>query len=117
MRVVQAIYRDAILPEHKGNPLIEALPPKQSWENVMEAFSNYPDYSEEIADHPDPLVRDEYLNRIEEIRQPLTDYQACFRAIERAIKKGYSAKNRRHSRLSELRSKAKRLNPYNALTI
>ncbi|WP_333000445.1 M66 family metalloprotease, partial [Vibrio vulnificus] len=29
----------------------------------------------------------------------------------------YSMMNRRHSRLSELRSKAKRLNPYNALTI
>lgn len=93
MRVESAIYQDAILPEHRGNPLIEALPAKKAWENVMEVFSNYPDYSEEIADHPDPLVRDEYLNRIEEIRQPLTDYQACFRAVERAIKKGYSAKN------------------------
>ncbi|OEE04122.1 ATP-binding protein [Vibrio cyclitrophicus] len=93
MRVEPAIYQDAILPEHQGNPLIEALPVKKTWENVMEAFSNYPDYSEEIADHPDPLVRDEYLNRIDEVRQPLTDYEACFRAVERAIKKGYSAKN------------------------
>ncbi|MCC5450696.1 ATP-binding protein [Rheinheimera sp. UJ51] len=93
MRTDKAIYHDAILPEHQGNPLIEALRPKLPWEAVMEDFSNYPDYAEDIADHPDPLVRDEYLNRIEEIRQPLTDYQACFRAIERAIKKGYSAKN------------------------
>ena len=93
MTITQAIYRDAILPEHKGNPLIEALPPKFSWEVVMEVFSNYPDYAEEISEHPNPLVRDEYLNRIEELRQPLTDYEACFRAIERAIKKGYSAKN------------------------
>ena len=93
MRIELAVYQDAILPEHQGNPLIEALPTKQSWESVMEVFSNYPDYAEEIADHPDPLVRDEYLNRIEEIRQPLTDYEACFRSVERAIKKGYSAKN------------------------
>jgi len=93
MIVKPAIYHDAILPEHQGNPLIEALPTKQAWENVMEVFSNYPDYSEEIADHPDPLVRDEYLNRIDEIRQPLTDYEACFRAVERAIKKGYSSRN------------------------
>lgn len=93
MRIESATYQDAILPEHQGNPLIEALPAKKAWESVMEVFSNYPDYSEEIADHPDPLVRDEYLNRIEEIRQPLTDYEACFRAVERAIKKGYSAKN------------------------
>jgi hypothetical protein len=93
MIIPKAIYHDAILPEHKGNPLIEALPPKCSWEEVMEVFSNYPDYAEDIADHPNPLVRDEYLNRIEELRQPLTDYEPCFRAIERAIKKGYSAKN------------------------
>lgn len=93
MITTKAIYHDAILPEHRGNPLIEALPPKSSWETVMEVFSNYPDYAEDIAEHPNPLVRDEYLNRIEELRQPLTDYEACFRAIERAIKKGYSAKN------------------------
>jgi len=93
MITTKAIYHDAILPEHRGNPLIEALPTKSSWENVMEVFSNYPDYAEDIADHPNPLVREEYLNRIEELRQPLTDYEACFRAIERVIKKGYSAKN------------------------
>jgi hypothetical protein len=93
MITTKAIYHDAILPEHRGNPLIEALPTKSSWEAVMEVFSNYPDYAEDIAEHPNPLVRDEYLNRIEELRQPLTDYEACFRAIERAIKKGYSAKN------------------------
>ena len=89
----KAIYHVAILPEHQGNPLIEALRPKRAWEEVMEEFSNYPDYAEDIADHPDPLVREEYLIRIDELRQPLTDYQTCFRAIERAIKKSYSAKN------------------------
>jgi hypothetical protein len=30
---------------------------------------------------------------MDELRQPLADYQSCFRAIERAIKKSYSAKN------------------------
>ncbi|HCM0824544.1 TPA: ATP-binding protein [Vibrio parahaemolyticus] len=93
MRIESAVYQDAILPEHQGNPIIEALPAKKAWVSVMEEFSNYPEYSEEIADHKDPLVRDEYLNRIEEIRQPLTDYEECFRAVERAIKKGYSSKN------------------------
>ena len=93
MTITQAIYHDAILPEHKGNPLIEALPPKLSWQVVMTVFCNYPDYAEEVSEHPNPLVREEYLNRIEELRQPLSDYESCFRAIERAIKKGYSAKN------------------------
>ncbi len=93
MIIAKAIYHEVILPEHQGNPLIEALPPKLAWEDVMTVFSNYPDYAEDIADHSNPLVREEYLNRIDELRQPLTDYQACFRAVERAIKKGYSAKN------------------------
>lgn len=93
MRIESAEYQDAILPEHRGNPLIEALPAKKPWEEVMEKFSNYPDYAEDIAHHDDPLFREEYLNRIDEIRQPLTDYEACFRAVERSIKKGYSTKN------------------------
>ena len=41
MTITQAIYHDAILPEHKGNPLIEALPPKLSWQVVMTVFCNY----------------------------------------------------------------------------
>ena len=93
MRIEKAVYREAILPEHKGNPLIEALRPKRRWEDVMEDLCNYPEYAEDISEHPDPLVRDEYLNRIDEIRQPLAFYKACFRAVERAIKKGYAAKN------------------------
>ncbi|NMT56744.1 AAA family ATPase, partial [Vibrio parahaemolyticus] len=35
----------------------------------------------------------EYLSRIKELRQPLHDYYECFRAVERAIKNGYSSKN------------------------
>jgi ABC-type dipeptide/oligopeptide/nickel transport system ATPase component len=93
MIIEKAIYNAAILPEHQGNPLIEALRPKRPWEEILEELSNYPDYSEHIAEDPDPLVRDEYLNRIDELRQPLVDYMDCFRAIERSLKKGYSSKN------------------------
>jgi hypothetical protein len=93
MRVVDAEYHKAILPEHQGNPLIEALPPKKGWEELMEDFGNYPDYAEHIAEDPDPLVREEYLNRIRELRQPLYEYYECFRSVERAIKNGYAAKN------------------------
>ncbi|SUP50951.1 putative ATPase component of ABC transporter with duplicated ATPase domains [Vibrio metschnikovii] len=92
MIIEKAIYNAAILPEHQGNPLIEALRPKRSWEEILEELSNYPDYSEHIAEDPDPLVRDEYLNRIDELRQPLVDYMDCFRAIERALKKAIHRK-------------------------
>ena len=93
MRKEKARYNKAILPEHQGNPLIEALKPKASQETVMEAFSNYPELDEHIRQHPDPLVREEYTVRLKNLRQPLPLYYKCFRAIEDAIKAGYSAKN------------------------
>lgn len=93
MRREKAFYLDAILPEHKGNPLIEALPPKKNWEELMLAFSNYPVLDEHIREHPDPLVREEYTSRLKELRQPLPIYYECFRAIERVLKNGYSSKN------------------------
>jgi GTPase SAR1 family protein len=93
MRYEKATYHEAILPEHKGNPLIEALPPKIGVEALLEAFSNYPNLDVQIKKHPDPLVRDEYTSRLKELRQPLPIYYECFRAIERALKNGYSSKN------------------------
>ncbi|BBC40532.1 hypothetical protein PDPE_1-01372 [Photobacterium damselae subsp. piscicida] len=49
MRIEKAVYQNVILPEHQGNPLIEALPPKKGWEELMVAFSYYPDYAEHIC--------------------------------------------------------------------
>lgn len=93
MRREKAKYNKAILPEHQGNPLIEALRPKATQIEVMESFSNYPQLDEEVRKHPDPLVREEYTARLKSLRQPLPLYYECFRAIEMAIKAGYSAKN------------------------
>lgn len=93
MRRVHAKYNRAILPEHRGNPLIEALPPKASPDSVMDEFCYYPDLDPHIRQHPDPLVREEYTSRLKNLRQPLPIYYECFRAIETAIKQGYSTKN------------------------
>jgi hypothetical protein len=93
MRRVKAVYHQAILPEYKGNPFIEALPSKKNMSEVMEAFSHYPELDEEIRSHPNPLVREEFTVRIKSLRQPLPLYYECFRAIESAIKAGYSTKN------------------------
>tara|TARA_R110001599_G_scaffold353856_1_gene600428 strand:+ start:3117 stop:4538 length:1422 start_codon:yes stop_codon:yes gene_type:complete len=93
MRREKAIYHKAILPEHQGNPFIEALPPKASQKAVMNQFSYYPELDEKIRTHPDPLVREEYTIRLKSLRQPLPLYYVCFRAIEMAIKTGYSTKN------------------------
>lgn len=93
MRREKAVYHEAILPEYKGNPFIEALPPKLGVDELLEKFSNYPDLDKHIRQDPDPLVREEYTIRLKQLRQPFLIYYECFRAIETAIKDGYSRKN------------------------
>lgn len=93
MRREPAEYHEAILPEHKGNPLIEALKPKLGMNELLQKFSNYPNLDEHIRKHPDPLVREEYTIRLKQLRQPFFIYYQCFRAIETAIKDGYGQKN------------------------
>ncbi|MFD1007490.1 ATP-binding protein [Oceanisphaera ostreae] len=92
MRHEEAKYNSAILPEHRGNPLIEALPIKLSDDDLVHALSFYPPHSSEEM-KLEPSHRLEYLTRLKALRQPLPIYFDCFRAIEIAIKEGYSAKN------------------------
>jgi hypothetical protein len=54
MRREKAEYHEAILPEYKGNPLIEALKPKLGVDELLAKFSNYPDLDKHIRQHPDP---------------------------------------------------------------
>ena len=93
MRTEQASYHEAILPEYRGNPWIEALPRKVSADEIMDKFSNYPDLDTHIRENSDPLIRAEYTIRLKALRQPLPLYAEVFRAIETAIKDGYSARN------------------------
>lgn len=92
MRCEHAIYHEAILPEHRGNPLIEALPAKVEDDDLVIKLSNYPERSVEET-KLEAIERLDYLTRLKTLRQPLPIYFDVFRAIETAIKEGYSAKN------------------------
>ncbi|EOX1292519.1 ATP-binding protein [Vibrio cholerae] len=92
MRCEDAIYHEAILPEHRGNPLIEALPPKVEDDELVIKLSNYPERLIEET-KLETIERLDYLIRLKTLRQPLPLYFDVFRAIEMAIKEGYSAKN------------------------
>lgn len=92
MRCENASYHEAILPEHRGNPLIEALPPKVSDSELVVKLSNYPERNLDET-KLEEIERLEYLTRLKDLRQPLPLYLEVFRAIEVAIKEGYSAKN------------------------
>ncbi|EPG7579941.1 ATP-binding protein, partial [Providencia rettgeri] len=79
MNRAAAVYQRAILPEHCGNPLIEALPPKLCDSELAEKLSYYPSCHYEET-QLDPLERVEYVSRLRELRQPLPVYLEVFRA-------------------------------------
>ncbi|GAA5187142.1 ATP-binding protein [Ferrimonas gelatinilytica] len=92
MRVVKAQYQTALLPEHRENPLIEALPAKLQDDELIEGLRFYPDCSAEEREK-EAFERVEYLTRLKELRQPQLVHLDVFRAVERALKEGYSTKN------------------------
>ena len=47
MRIRFAEYREAILPEYRGNPLIEALPQKPRDEELLDKLGFFPPHDEE----------------------------------------------------------------------
>ena len=88
-----ANYNDIVFPEFSGNPLIEALPKKLSKAALLDALKVYPDLPTEFRYSGDELDREDFLYNVELLRQPLEIYLDVYRAIERAIKQGYSSKN------------------------
>ncbi|GAB1107342.1 hypothetical protein AYI83_10270 [Shewanella algae] len=92
MRIEKARYQLAILPEHRGNPLIEALPAKLSDEELVDVLAYTPTCLLEERDIS-AFERVEYLSRLKSLRQPQPVHFEVFRAIEVAIKDGYSAKS------------------------
>jgi len=88
-----AVYQNLMYPEFSGNPLIEALPKKLSQPELLDALKVYPQLPSDFRFSGDDMDREDYLHNIELLRQPLEIYFDVFRAIERAIKQGYSAKN------------------------
>lgn len=92
MKHEKAIYHQSILPEHRNNPLIESLQPKLEDELLAEKLSYFPNCLYEES-QLDAIERVEYISRLKDLRQPLPIYIDVFRAVESAIKEGYSAKN------------------------
>jgi hypothetical protein len=88
----KAKYSKVILSEHQGNPLIEALPKKVANETVIDKLAVYPDHNDSEREL-EGFERQDYLYRIDLLRQPLPEYLQCFRMVEAAIKESYSTKN------------------------
>lgn len=91
-----ANYKKQLLPEHKGNPLIEALPKTLSEDDYMIAATNYPLFSESDRQLPRE-VRVQCVMRMTHYFQPLTRHLNLEQRITNVIRHGYLSRNPLHA--------------------
>jgi len=91
-QAVLAEYSKQIVPEYRGNPLIEALPDIFSKENVVDLLTTYPVY-----DPKERLLPVEYryhcVMRITRYFQPWKKHYDLESRFSRAIRQGYIARD------------------------
>ena len=91
--VEMANYKEPILPTHRGNPLIEALPcVPLGGEELYEKLKSPKLHEEEQRLLP-PEVRYEYTDILRHIFQPWGVHFEIVRRINMAIKSGYTSRN------------------------
>lgn len=87
-----AEYKENIIPEYKGNPLIEALPPILHDIEVIEKLAFYPEYNSNernLENH----YRIHMVNRLFQVYQPLPMTIELENKIARTIRQGYVSRN------------------------
>ena len=87
-----ATYHDHVIPNYVGNPLIEALPPILSKDEVIRLLSNYPEYDEAQRTWLSELRYHLIYNAID-FFQPLAEHIELERRFSRMIRIGYRARN------------------------
>lgn len=92
MSIKPAQYHPAIRPEHRGNPLVEALPLKKADDKVMQALRNKVPYDPSERELS-ACEREEYIDRLDDWRMPVPEYLDCFRMVEKALIGSYGARN------------------------
>jgi len=89
---VPAEYKEQVIPEYRGNPFIEALPPILSAEEAAERLAYYPPYHPEerkLESH----YRIHMVQRLFQIFQPLPIHLDLESRISRLLRQGYLARN------------------------
>lgn len=88
----QAKYRDQMIPEYQGNPLIEALPPILSNQELIQTLAEDALYSSGEREL-DAQYRMHCIHRLFRYFQPLEQHIDIAQRISRCIRQGYLYRN------------------------
>lgn len=89
---MMTMYNECYLPEHQGNPLIEALPSVVDNPEVIMRLRSKQVCKAAERDLP-AYIRTKFLHRLEQFTEPTYEYLNCFRIIEDMITESYIPKN------------------------
>lgn len=90
--VPKAIYRPADLPEHAGNPLIEALPQFHQATELFEVFGRFPKISDDERNFS-PSTRMLAVLRLNDYLEPLPSQFDVIDKIGLIVRAGYAHRN------------------------
>jgi hypothetical protein len=90
--ILDAEYRPATLPEHAGNPLIEALPPFKMAKELTDDFGVFPHISDNERKLPD-TERMLIISRLNAYLEPLPSHIEIIEKIGLIVRAGYTHRN------------------------
>ena len=90
--ILDAEYRPAALPEHAGNPLIEALPAFKLGRELTHEFGVFPSISADELKLP-PADRMLVVSRLNDFLQPLPSHASIIEKIGLIVRAGYVHRN------------------------
>ncbi len=91
-RIVEAEYNDPLIPDYQKNPLIEALPPIWSKEQVIDMLQYYPDYQEAHRQWP-PELRLHLIRNVLKFFEVMPRHLDLEQLLSSLIRLGYEARN------------------------
>jgi hypothetical protein len=91
--MVEAAYKDSVIPEYRGNPLIEALPPVvRDDAEIMSAMLMAPHFSPEEREL-EPAIRRELVSRLQGLFIPLPPHFQLLERLSTSLRRSYIWRN------------------------
>ncbi len=88
LHAVTAKYTEQRIPQFRGNPLIEALPPTMSEEDLLDALTLMPDFSPDQREWPSS-DRIMMLESLQNFMIPMRNHVELGRALDSMLRSGY----------------------------